>query len=226
MDIEKKSMTWKIVIIFLLLGAMVLISLAWFHRWKPWFILEMIPLPLPRPEHIRHSEPWQEAIQIIGTFLTLYITGIFLLYLFPEKMKKMSIAVARSGRNPFRFLLLGLMIIFLIVILLIGSALAMGTFPLVFLVGAAVFIGSIVGEVCLAFTLGKVLLVQAEWYQGRPLRALFFGNLLIYAAISLPFVGAFLLISVASIGLGTLIATRFGSSKSWSLRSLIEEGEG
>ena len=216
---------WRILIfIFLLVAFGLLISAAIFN----WNSLQVF-----RPAH----PDWQGSafdasrlrlgtpISILAALFTLYVTGVMVLFIFPDRMATMAKAFSHSWVRLLRLTLLGLLAGLLVVIAGVSSALAMGTFPLSLFLGMVLFLGGLLGSVALAYQIGRSLLVRAGWRDLSPLVALLLGELLLFPLMNIPVVGFLVILLLMCLGLGVTIATRFGSGHPWSLISFTEEGK-
>ena len=104
----------------------------------------------------------------------------------------------------------------------IGTAVTRITFPLVIITSLTVTVLSLWGYLALAYTLGRHLLMRADWIESSPLAAMFLGLLLLHPLVSLPLIGVIFIVLFVSIGLGVVITTRFGSAKPRDLNPLLE----
>jgi hypothetical protein len=114
----------------------------------------------------------------------------------------------------------------LVLVVGISSALMIGTFPLTILLIGILFVSGLMGLVALAFALGRSLLRRAGWQHGSPIYALLLGLLIIIALSRIPVLGALIFLFFASLGLGAMILSHFGSGETWTLKPLSEEWNG
>lgn len=215
---------WKMLTLGLILASLAALVLIVVFKVSPWqWIREAMPDWQGRtPAHgdLGISRP----VTMLGALLTLYLSGIVLLFLFPGHMNRVSRTFAAAPVGLLRLAALGLLASLLVMVAGIGSAFNVITFPVTFFLGGMLFLSVLVGTVGLAYAIGRALLVKSGW-QRSPLVALLLGDLLVFAATNLPWVGAAATILITTLGLGAAIASRFGSGRSWSLNSLIEDGK-
>jgi len=219
--------SWRLVIFFLVLISIGLIAGAVFFNLGPWnylrnFLAVVRPGQIPGPvQRVRVDTP--QALNVFGGLIGLFFSGVIMVFMFPNNIKSVGKALAQAPIELARLFAIGFLSIVLLAIVGASSALAEGTFPMVFFIGGLFFIGTFLGGIALAYRLGRFLLVRAGWGNISPLYPLFLGLLLLYSLINLSFVGIICLVLIASLGLGAAIATRFGTGQPWSLKSLSEE---
>jgi len=66
-------------------------------------------------------------------------------------------------------------------------------------------------------------IVQRMDADSSPLFGLFLGLLILFALSRIPLLGILITILYVSLGMGCVIATRFGTGQSWNLSALTEE---
>ena len=162
---------------------------------------------------------WVSSLEL---FVTLFLVGAAGLYLVPLRVRNMARAL-RPLPRVVPITLLGLGFVLLSVVFGLGAVLARITFPFMFLAGLAALIFSTWGYVVAAYALGRTLLRKAGWQGSSPLIGLALGLLLLLPLARIPFVGGLVTLIYAGLGLGLVIATRFGSNERWSLTPLLEE---
>ena len=178
---------------------------------------------------LRPSQPISEnryippvSISILATLFSFYLTGILALFLMPAQIQQMSKSF-KTAKESFRLSLLGILVGILLITIIISSAMAMGTFPLTFLLGSLLFLSIFTGVIALAFSIGRYLLHFAGFKMASPFYTLALGELVIYPLVNIPWLGVLLLFFFCSLGLGVVIASRWGTNKSWSINVLTEE---
>ena len=217
---------WRYLIVFLILvGIGLMLTAAWlgwdpygspdrFH-WeadrRPPFLTETLERPLPA------------FLSALSALFTLYLSGVLLLYLFPRRVRNLEKAYSHPPGQLVRLALTGLLTGILIVALTVSSALTVGTLPISIVLGIVLFLSGFGGFLVLAYTLARGLLRRAEWGHVSPLIALFAGLLILYPWTRLPYLGLALQVLFASLGIGVVIVTRFGSGKPWDLSALVED---
>jgi hypothetical protein len=216
---------WRVLIFILLAAALGLMISAAVFNWASFQVFRPVRPEwqgrLFEPNLLRHGTP----ISMLAALFTLYVTGVMLLFIFPERMANMAKAFSHSWGRLLRLTFLGLLAGILVIMAAVSSALAMGTFPLSLFLGAILFLGGLLGSVALAYQVGHSLLFRAGWQRLSPLVALLLGELLLYSLTNIPIVGLIMLVIFIFLGLGVTIATRFGSGHPWSLISFTEEGK-
>lgn len=216
---------WKITTLGLILLSLIFLILA-------------ARLDLNPYQHLRAGRAaWMEGPRVhqdlkvpvylsqFSALLTLYLSGIVFLFLFPRRIRKMSETVFSSWNKLLRIFFLGLLAQILAVAAGVGSSLTMATFPLAIFLASVLFISAIFGSTAVAYVIGKTLLVRSGWSETSPLIRLLAGVVILFAAINLPYAGPVILMILVSSALGASLASRFGSGQPWSLITLIEEGK-
>lgn len=217
---------WRLLIVFLiLLGIGLLIASAWlgwdpygsptrFH-WevdrRPPFMAEVLDQPLPA------------FISALSALFTQFLSGVLLFYLFPRRVRNLAKVFTRQPGALLRLALAGLLSGVLIVALTVSSALTVGTIPIGIALGMVLFLSGFGGFLVLAYTLAHGLFRHAGWSHTSPLIALFAGLLILFPWTRPPYLGLALQILFASLGIGVVIVTRFGSGKPWDLGALMED---
>jgi MFS family permease len=169
-----------------------------------------------------HSLPGRPGnlVSSIGALFTLGISGILVLYVAPERVRR--VANSFSGKY-LRLALFGFLIGILALVVGISSALMIGTFPVTILLIGILFVAGLMGLVALAYAIGRNLLRRAGWQHGSPIYALLLGLLIIVGLSWIPVLGALLFLFFTSLGLGAMILSHFGSGEPWTLKPLLEE---
>ncbi len=153
----------------------------------------------------------------------MFLTGTLVLLLFPDRIRRMEKALHTSPTGLLRLTLFGLLTGIVMAAIGISAALTMSTFPLIFILAIALFVSAFSGFLTLSYTLGHQLMQEAGWGDSSPLYGLFLGLLILFALSQVPFLGILLQIFYVSLGMGCVIATRFGTGQSWNLSALYEE---
>lgn len=216
---------WKIAIILLIAASGVILVAASQYGWEPWstyrsLIRSVRPSP---PFEIRPQDERYAMLSGLAAFTTMYLSGILVLFAIPARVRRMELAFHAPTRGLIRLVALGLLAGLLMAVVGLSSALTWSTFPMMIFLGSVLFLSAYSGFISLAYSLGRQLLVRAEWGQLSPLFALFVGLLILYGLSQLPLVGDIVKIISITLGMGAIIATRFGSGKAWNLNPLTEE---
>lgn len=215
---------WKYLTIGLILASLAALVLIVIFQVSPWqWIRQAVPAWQGRPA-VHNDLGFSRPVTMLGALLTLYLSGIVLVFLFPAHINRVSRTFSGSLASWLRLAALGLLASLLVMAAGVGSAFNIITFPVTFFLGGMLFLSVLVGTVGLAYAVGRGLLVKSGW-QLSPLVALLLGDVLVFAATNLPWVGAATTVLITTLGLGAAIASRFGSGRSWSLNSLIEDGK-
>ncbi|HMK09170.1 MAG TPA: hypothetical protein VK449_09095 [Anaerolineales bacterium] len=163
--------------------------------------------------------PYVEAVA--GLILQALI-GTVVLYAAPERMRRLTDAVADGWTPFFRFFLIGALLALGLGAVAVLSAFYVHTAMLPFLLGGVLFLGALAGWVSLTLALGRALLRRAAWSGGSPLWSLLLGATLLYAVTRLPYIAPFAMALLALTGAGAALSTRFGGRRTWSLDPLRE----
>jgi hypothetical protein len=214
---------WRLAIGFLALGSLFLILAAVWFGWEPWNSFRFLNREGPSgPGTFRH--PWivhpPTLLSALSALFTLYLGGVLALFVFPQRVKYMSGRLSQGTSEIARLAVLGLVVTVLTAAIGISSALAVGTFPLIFILAAALFLSGFIGYVALGFALGKQLLIRAQWEHLSPLYALLLGIWILFGLSQVPFLGLALKVIFLAVSIGVVIDSRFGTGQPWSLSVL------
>jgi len=160
----------------------------------------------------------------LARLLGQYLLGVLVLFAAPRPVRRMADLLESGGRQMLRYLAIGLLIAVLIAAVAVAAVLSMHTFPVPFLMVGVFFLIAIGGTVGLTYALGRAALRWGGVTDRTPLLSYALGALLLYALTQVPFLGPVVLMASWSIGVGVVIATRFGSGRPWTLAPLVEEG--
>jgi hypothetical protein len=217
---------WRLAIIVLLLISAALLVVAIIFNWTPVSGLHGVR-PGAHPgnfgaDRFRQAGP----LSILGGLFTLYLSGVLLLFIFPERLNHVSKAFAQPVTGLLRLLALGLLGSFLLGILGASSSLALGTIPLTILLGILFFLSVFAGFIAFCLSIGRAMLIRAGLNSISPLVYLLLGLFILYPFVNLPYIGLVFLISIGCLGFGAVITTRFGTGQAWTLKSLSKSQEG
>ncbi|PKO14737.1 MAG: hypothetical protein CVU39_13485 [Chloroflexi bacterium HGW-Chloroflexi-10] len=220
------SQNWKWVTIILMIIAIGVLTSAILFNWSNW---ELIPgtdffqdPDQKTAEHMENSEI-PNFLSIPAGLVTGYLGSVILMYLLPQRLRVIAERFSRSPKNFYHLVLVGFLGLLLFSAIGAGSVLTLGTFPFLFLVLLIEFLGTWLGYTALSYRLGIFFQMKTGWFTGSPLIALGFGHIIFYALLQIPLFGIVLMILLVSLGLGGMLATRFGSDQPWSL-SVLKEG--
>ena len=218
---------WRLVVVCLILIAIGLIAVTVFLNLGMWdyvrsFHLASHPGAIPGTVLLSRGIT-SHALDVFGGLIGICFSSVIVLFLFPSQINIVGRALAQKSIGLARLFAIGFLSIIVLSMVVAISALAVGTFPLALFIGGVFFIGIFLGGIALAYRMGRFLLVRAGWSNISPLYPLFLGLLLLYSLINLSFVGIICLILIASLGLGAVMYTHFGTGQPWSLKSLSEE---
>lgn len=175
------------------------------------------------PEFLDKIELPPLWLSIFGSLAALSLSGLLVLYLFPERVRRMQAACSTPLLSLARLTLLGIVGGILLVVTGISAVFTMVTFPIAIILGGIVFLVTYTGLVAIAYALGRTLLRRAGWEHLSPISAFLLGLVVLYALSSLPYLGIIFRLIIISLAIGVVISTRFGSGKLWNLQPLIEE---
>ncbi len=223
---DKLTNRWRLLL--LLLVAVSILSLAaivWIERQPLGFVRELraeIHAASPEGDNSAY-EPPPAVVSALSALFTLAIGGIFVLYLFPTSIQRMSRALSISLKGLLRLTGLGLLSIVIAGVIGVSAAFSTSVFPVTIALAAILILGSYLGIIAMSYTLGRILLNRAGWPHLSPVYALLLGVFILYPFAELPYVGIIFKILFASLGAGAVVATRFGSGKLWNLEPLLED---
>lgn len=214
---------WRILLFGLVLVSLVITTAVAVFNWDP--LLPMRSNPRWGGEHFLSDESKVPSIlSVAGGLVTLFLTGVMGLFLFPRRVRVMGTALDAPFTLWLRVTGMGLLGILLAVLMAGGSTLAIGIFPLALLLAFGIFLFALVGALAFIYWLGRTLLQRSGLKTVTPYARLLVGLVILYPPLYLPVAGAVIGLIYICIGLGLAIATRFGSNQPWSLKSLLEEG--
>ena len=215
-----------IIIILVAASIMIVWASTWFG-WVPWSIFQRMSGNWNLlPNYVVHAPaeiPASTVLSAFTTLLTMFLTGTLILLLFPRRIRRVEKAFHTSPAGLLRLTLFGLLTGVVMATVGVSSALTMSTFPLIFILASILFISAYSGFLTLSYTIGHQLMQQANWSDSSPLFGLFLGLLILFALSRIPVLGILMSILYVSLGMGCVIATRFGTGKSWNLSALSEE---
>lgn len=217
---------WRVITAILIILALALWAALLSLNLRPELGREVHIGLVPAPNGFRLAEPlsglpgWVASVEL---FITLFLSGIASLFLFPLRVRTMAHALQLGWGHVVTVTLMGVGFGLLLVVFGVGAALARITFPFTILAALVLLFVSVWGFLAAAYTAGRLLLERAGWSRLSPLTALALGLLLLLPVIRIPLVGGIVTIIYMGLGLGLVISTRFGSDESWSLIPLLEE---
>ncbi len=189
-------------------------------RERGWGVSKMFNLWL-RPFGV-HRPDVNDVTWVMGSFAVVGAVSTMLLFLVPKRVRYVSKVLRNEPfRNHILNVLLGLLAYGGAYAILRLSWLTVVGMPFIPFLTAGVWLATVMGLVVVSFSFGRVLL---RWLDA-PLPALaemLIGLWLLFVTCMLPYVGWLLGGLVGSLGLGTLLQTRFGSRQQWSLEALDE----
>lgn len=171
-------------------------------------------------ESLSHLPAWVSSLSLL---LTLFMLGVVNLYLFPVRIRNMQRALTSGWSNLLRAIVLGLATLLVMLGSGLSAALARLTFPLTVFLALTVFLLTVWGFLGLSYAAGRALLKRAGWLTSSPIAAQGLGLLLLLPWARIPFIGGLFALLFLSLGLGLVIATRFGSTEPWNLTPLLED---
>ena len=163
-----------IALVVIAIGALVGVAAL---QLSPWQAIRTVIPDMQNRSHLREDLPLPVPMSLIGAFLTIYVSGIFLMYLFPGRVQLISRAFLAAPRSLLRMFVLGLLTFLVIITATIGSVFSMGTFGLTFFLVGVLFFSILFGNVALSYRLGQYLILNAGWERTSPLVSLVLGDL-------------------------------------------------
>jgi hypothetical protein len=161
-------------------------------------------------------------IDAVAGLLLQFLIGTLILYVAPERMRRLTDAVAAGWLDLLRYLLVGLLAVAGLGAVALLSAFYVHTIGLPFLLGAILILAALIGSQALALALGRGLLRRAAWAGGSPLVSLLVGTVLLYAVTRVPLLAPLGLAVMGTAGAGAALTTRFGGRRTWTLDPLRE----
>lgn len=216
---------WRLITLVLVLLAVALWAVLFSLNLRPELGRE-VHMSIPPAPSLRLQGPlsglpgWVASVEL---FVTLFLAGVANFFLFPARLRNMVKTVGLGWGRLALTTLLGIGFGLLIIVFGFGAALARITFPFTILAALVLVFLSVWGFLAVAYAAGRLLLNRAGWGGLSPAVALALGLLLLLPLIRIPFAGGVVMIIYVGLGLGLVVATRFGSNQSWSLNPLLEE---
>jgi len=165
-------------------------------------------------------------VEATAGLLLQFLIGTLILYIVPERMRRLTDAVSGGWREIARYLVIGLLLVLGLGAVGLLSAFYVHTAALPFMLAGVLLLAALAGAEALAFGLGRSLLRRAHWSGGSPLVALLVGTTLLYALTRLPYAAPGVMGLLALTGAGAALSTRFGGRLVWTLDPLREVPEG
>ena len=174
-----------------------------------------------RPFGVHHPDA-SDLWWAMGSFAVLGTVATGLLFAFPKRIRYVSqLLRAEPVANHTLNVMVGIMSFFVAYALLRLSWLTIVGVPFIpFLVGGA-WIVTMLSIVAVSFTIGRVLLRRLDLALS-PLTEALIGLWLLFITSMLPVVGWIIGGIAATLGVGAMLQTRFGSRQRWSLDVLEE----
>jgi hypothetical protein len=198
-------------------------DIAWWRRSLASLGAERAPHRAWRSALLQDVGVRANLASLFANLVTLFLFGVLILYLAPDRIRRMTQESSTGWPRFVRFFAVGVLIMIFLIALGLLSLLTVQTMPLPIILGMVFMLSALGGMVALAYQLGKALLTRAEWSGRSPLLSLALGTLILFALTNVPYLGGIFLIIVLLTGAGMSIATHFGSGKPWTLGPLMED---
>ena len=159
-------------------------------------------------------------LMVLVTLATFAAAGTVALYLMPAQLNRVTQTVAFSRTKSLRLGIIGMLayvlaaaLVFVLVALVTGILFAI-------LVSVLLAAATFAGLVAMALVLGRWL--RSHWAPEprSPIADLLVGVLALFPLGLIPWIGWLFVLVLAALGLGALLATKFGSEEGWSLEPL------
>lgn len=160
--------------------------------------------------------PWWTLGRVLASEVFFFVIGALVLALFPQRMRTMLAALDRKGKAG-GLLGLGFLSGVLLLALIVLAFFSLVGLPFLLLLLTLFVLAWGVGLVAVALRLGVAVRRQTRIPDRHILLDLALGVLGFFTLGSIPFLGWLTLVVAGVWGLGTVIATRFGSAEGWSL---------
>ncbi len=158
-----------------------------FDMWSPWNIVRYI-------------------FQAILTMLGMAALGVLVILLLPVQTNQVAKVILTAPAASFGVGLLSLVVIPILTILLVITCIG----PLILILAAGIAI--LFGWIAVGLVLGQKALEALKVKEASPLVAVVLGILIMTGVSQIPCLGWLLALLVASLGLGAVILTRFGTT--------------
>lgn len=221
---------WRVVVVVAVAAALaVILATAWLQATGRL----RLPWPMMAPQigarfgffgahRLAAAGPYVEAA---AGLLLQFLLGTLILYFMPERMRRLTDAVAGGWRAVVRYLAIGLLLALGLGAVALLSAFYVHTAMLPFVLAGVLILAALAGAEALALALGRGLLRRAGWSGGSPLVALLVGTTLLYPVTRLPYAAFGVMALLGLTGAGAALSTRFGGRRTWTLDPLREVNE-
>lgn len=169
------------------------------------------------------ASPWWLLGRILASEVFFFLAGALVFLLFPARLQRLQETLSRR-ENGHPWALLGIGIVTAVLLLALGilavfSFVGLPFLPWLLLLAAFVWA---VGLVAVALWVGRGVRNIVRLPDRRPLLDLALGVVTLFIVGSIPVLGWLALLLAGLLGVGAVVATRFGSARGWQLTALTE----
>ena len=165
----------------------------------------------------RHLIGLRGVVSALASYIFLYLISVMALFVLPRPLRVARDALRRGGGEILRLFGIGVLGGLAALALIALGALTFVAFPLSLVLSAALFLAAAAGMVAVALALGRGVNRWAGLPEPSPLFDLALGALIVFALARIPVAGWAIVALFGALGLGVVIATRFGAGSPWSL---------
>lgn len=183
---------------------------AWAPRANAGWVPPVPPAPVTELDH--HHEEIGGFFRSLVAHALLFLLGLFLIGLVPERMGAMHVAIVR---DPLRTVGTGVGAYVAAGVLVVALAISLIGIPAAVALTVAVPVATYVGLAGAASVVGAAL--PLEGLRGAPVRQLLAGVTVIFVLSFVPVLGPVLIAAAACLGVGALVRTRFRAQPPLSL---------
>jgi hypothetical protein len=162
---------------------------------------------------------------VMADFIAIFLAGFLSLHLIPGRLGEMGRSLDNSKFALFRMFFVGVMAFLLIIPAGIILSSSPTSFLFVFVLVIVTYTSGIMGVSGLVFRVGYEVGKRLNPTRDTPLVSLLFGTILFSAVINLPYLGGIIKFLLLVIGVGIVLATRYGSGRSWHIPAIYQEGK-
>lgn len=178
-----------------------------------------------KPEQHAENAAFSETpnyIRTIGSFLISFLVSVLLIYLLPAQILNIANRIKHPSLKILKLAVFGFLLVLFIGLIGVGSVLSFGTFPFLFFLFFLLFFSTWMGYISISYKIGIFLQERSGWFLGSPIIAFLIGHVLLFALFQIPIINLIGFILLLSLGLGSVVITRFGTNQPWSLSVLKE----
>lgn len=164
-----------------------------------------------------HRAGWRGIVSALASYSFLYLAGVLALFGFPRQLRALRDAFRRGAGKSLRLFGIGALGGLALLLLTVLGTFTFVAFPLPLLLLGVLLLAAWASLIGLALALGRQIGRWAGMGRTSPLFDLALGTLGIFTLGYIPVAGWIIIALLGALGVGAVIATRFGAGGAWSL---------